>query len=75
MYSLDMGKWLTEDDVRVVIREETKKSSLRKTAKAYHLSAAYLSDILTGRRDVSEYVAGLFGFDKMVMTEVKFKKQ
>jgi len=66
---------LTEDEVRDEIREKTRASSLRRVAKEYSLSPAYLSDILTGRRDVSEHVAGLFGFDKTVTTEVKFQRQ
>lgn len=66
---------MTEDEVRDEIREKTKASSLRRIAREYHLSAAYLSDILAGRRDISEHVAGLFGFDKTVTTEVKFQRQ
>jgi len=70
-----MGKtYLTEDEVRDIIRERTKESSLRKVAGEMQLSPAYLSDILSGRRDISEYVAGLFGFDKTVTTEVKFQR-
>ena len=71
-----MGKtYLTENEVREEIREKTKASSLRRTAKEYGLSAAYLSDILADQRDVSERVAGLFGFDKFVTTEVKFQRK
>ena len=71
-----MGKtYLTEEEVREEIREKTEASSLRQTAKEYGLSPAYLSDILAGKRDVSEHVAALFGFDKTVTTEVKFERQ
>jgi hypothetical protein len=71
-----MGKTpLTEAQVRAEIRKVVDESSLRKTAKEYQLSPAYLSDILNERRDVSEYVAGLFGFDKEVTTVVKFWRQ
>ena len=52
-----MGKtYLTEDEVRDIIRERTKESSLRKVAGEMQLSPAYLSDILSGRRDISDRV-------------------
>lgn len=71
-----MGKtYLTEDEVRAAIRKVTQESSLRQVAAEKNLSPAYLSDILTARRSVSEYVAGLFGFDRIEKTTVKFQRQ
>ena len=66
---------MTEDQVRDEIREKTKASSLRRIAKEYGLSPAYLSDILSGQRGVSEKVAGIFGFYKTVTTEVTFRRK
>lgn len=66
-----MAKELTQDDVLEAIRKETAKSSLRKVAIDIEVSAAFLSDVLRGRRDVSDKVAEAFGF----IREVRITKQ
>jgi transcriptional regulator with XRE-family HTH domain len=67
-------KTYSADDVVDIIRKRTKESSLRQTARDLGLSASYLSDILLGRRDVSETVAEAFGYKREVVTEHKFTK-
>lgn len=67
-------KTFTQDDVLAVIRVRTEATSIRAVARELGLSAAYLSDILLGRRAVSETVAEAFGFQREIVTEIRFRK-
>lgn len=64
-----------ENDVRGVIGAEITATSLRKVAKRIGMSPAYLSDIMRNRRAISESVAGYFGFDREIYTEIIFRKK
>jgi plasmid maintenance system antidote protein VapI len=57
-----------------VIKARIGKSSLRTVARELELSAAYLSDVVRGRRAVSDTIAYKFGFDREIKTEVVFTK-
>jgi hypothetical protein len=72
-----MAKELTTEDVLKVIREDVEKTSLRKTATRLGCSAAYLSDVLRGNRQVGEDLAAQYGFNRTVKItkEVKFQRQ
>ena len=72
-----MGKELTTEDVLKVIREDVAKTSLRKTAIRLGISAAYLSDVLRGNRQVGEDLAACYGFSRTVKItkDVKFQRQ
>jgi transcriptional regulator with XRE-family HTH domain len=65
---------LTSDEILEQIREVISTSSLRQVAKDMGISAPYLSDILLGRRMISENVARVLGYERSVKTEVVFKK-
>jgi lambda repressor-like predicted transcriptional regulator len=67
-------KTYTQDDVLATIRTRTDASSIRSVAKELGLSAAYLSDVLLGNRQVSDKVAESFGFQREVVTEIRFRK-
>lgn len=67
-------KTYTQDDVLGVIHKEIAGSSLRKVAQGKGFSAAYLSDVTTGKLGVSENLAAAFGFIREVTTEVRFRK-
>lgn len=53
------------DVVRLLLRE-CDKSSQKKLAEQIGISPQYLSDILKGRREVSESVAEKLGFERVV---------
>lgn len=67
-------KTYTQDEVLAAIRKRTDASSIRSVAKELGLSAAYLSDVLLGNRQVSDKVAESFGFQREVVTEIRFRK-
>lgn len=69
-----MTKTYTQDQVLETIRVRTEGSSISGVARELGLSKAYLSDILLGRRAVSEQVAKHFGFRREIVTEVRFLK-
>jgi hypothetical protein len=65
----------TEEDVLEVIRARIADAdSLREVARQVEMSPAYLSDIKLGRRGISGEVAAKFGFERIVTTEIVFKK-
>ena len=67
-------KTYTNEDVVEVIRKRTAETSLRQTARELGLSPSYLSDIVLGRRFVSDSVAEAFGYKREVVVEHKFTK-
>ena len=70
-----MPRKLTEEDVLKEIRRVVTESSLRQTAGRLGISPAYLSDVLNGRRDISDAMAALFGFEREVVTTISFRKR
>lgn len=68
-----MAKTFTAEEVLNVIGEKIKGSSLRKVAKEISVSPAYLSDIMKKRRDISDFIAAQFGFERTVTRVVVFK--
>jgi DNA-binding transcriptional regulator YdaS (Cro superfamily) len=70
-----MPKKFTQEDVLDEMRKVISVTSLRKTAGRLGISPAYLSDVLNGRRDVSDNMAILFGFEREVLTQIFFRKK
>ena len=63
-----MSSTLTQDDARALIRQKVAKAkSAIKVAKELDISPAYLSDILAGKRDVSEAVAHKLGYKRLTV--------
>lgn len=65
---------VTSDAVLEEMRGIIAKSTLRKVAQQRGMSPAYLSDVMLERRGISAEVAKKFGFERIVKTEVVFKK-
>jgi hypothetical protein len=59
---------LSETKLRAALLERVKKAGMAKIA-AFRLgiSAQYLSDVINGRRDISEQLAEKLGYRKVVM--------
>ena len=66
-------KHIEEWQVLDAIRARTQASSQRVVAAEVGIKATYLSDILLGRRAISDRVAALFGFSRHVETVVFYK--
>jgi len=67
---------MDEDGIRKLLQAMVDKSGgIRPGARALGLSAAYLSDILANRRNVSMRVAGRLGYRRIDKTIVKFVKE
>jgi hypothetical protein len=69
-----MANMITSEDILEIIGKRIKESSLRTVAKEIEVSPAYLSDVMRNRRSVSDTIAGKFGFERIVKTEVVFRK-
>lgn len=67
-------KKVSKAEMLEIIRKDVEKTTLRKTAKRIGVTPAYLSDILRERRDISQTVAGLYGFERQAIKEVFFLK-
>lgn len=67
-------KTYTQEEVLGVIRALTEASTLRQVARDVGFSAAHISDVLSGKRGVSEAIAAAFGFEREVLTEVRFRR-
>lgn len=67
-------KKLTEDEVIAIIRKEVEATSGRAVAKRIGVSDSYISDILAGKRPVSDSIAFAYGFEREITTEVTFSK-
>ena len=67
-------KTYTQDEVLAVIRERTDSASIRQVAREIGVSAPLLSDMLQGKKAVSDRVAELFGFRREVLTEIRFRR-
>lgn len=58
----------TADDVLSVLRDEcTSLGSQKAWAKKQGVSPAYVNDILQGRREISDRVAEMLGFERHVI--------
>lgn len=64
-------EWQVLDEIRARVATA---ASLRKVGEDTGFSAGYLSDVLLGRRAVSDKLAGAFGFSKHVETIVYYEK-
>lgn len=64
-----MAKSLTEQQVREFIYGKAMDDSQKSLAKKMGISAGYLSDVLNGRRDISDSFARFFGFRKKITFE------
>jgi hypothetical protein len=62
------------DIVRMLKAAIAVAGSLRKWAKANDFSASYISDVMTGRRDVTERLAAAFGFERVNRWQKKVKE-
>ena len=69
-----MAKTYTSDEVLKAIKKRMEGSSIREAAEGYGISAAYLHDILRGKRAISKNAAEKFGFEQIVKKEVVFKE-
>ena len=69
-----MSKDLTQADMIGILKMLTSKASQRQVAKHFGISAAYINDIINGRRDVSEAVAAKLGYTRKVLYEVTHVK-
>lgn len=58
---------LTEAEVKTLLRKKVYAASQKEIAKELGISAAYLCDILQGRRDVSASVAAMLGLRRHVV--------
>lgn len=65
-----MTRALSVEDVKNRIWARTEGSSLRKVAKELGVSAAYLSDVMRGNRNISHKLAERLGF-KMKVVVIK----
>lgn len=61
-------KTLTTEQLREVLRARTRlDGSQKSTARKFHMSESFLSDILLGRREPSETIAKLLGYERGVV--------
>jgi hypothetical protein len=65
-----LEEWQVLDEIRARVMA----ASLRKVGEETGFSAGYLSDVLLGRRAVSDKLAAAFGFSKRVETVVYYQK-
>jgi plasmid maintenance system antidote protein VapI len=68
-------KEYSHDQVEKVIRERVARSSLRAVAREIGVSPAYLSDVLLGRRALTDRISLHFGFRKHVEVKTFFVKE
>lgn len=61
-----MAKTYTPEEVLKSLAARIAKSSLRQTAVHYGVSAAYLSDVMRGKRDVSKKLSAALGLTRTV---------
>lgn len=57
-------KFLTETDVVSLIRAECDKSSQKEFADKIGFTPAFISDVLSRRRDVSAWLADRLGYER-----------
>ena len=63
-----MAKTITHQDVLDGLRKRIGSSTLRKVAVELDISAAYLSDIMNGKRDISHKLSKALGLQRKVVT-------
>jgi len=67
---------MTEDQTRRLLREECQSAgSMRAWARKYNLSPAYVSDVLSGRRDIGPSICEALGLEKVTHYRVRFYKR
>lgn len=63
-----MAELLTPDDVLDVLRDECAEMGTQKAwAKKNGVSPAYVNDLLQGRREISDRVAEMLGYERHVI--------
>ncbi len=66
---------LTPDELRATMKDLAAKCGSQKAlADALHVSEAYLSDVLNGRREPGEKMLAGLGFDRIVVYRPHGKK-
>lgn len=65
---------VTRDYILRLIKERQKAQSLRQFAISLGVSAAYLSDVYLGKRDIGPKILGRFGFRKQKSSVITYYK-
>jgi hypothetical protein len=58
---------ITEDDMLVIVKEKVNGSRQCEAAKRLRVSTSLLSDVLNGRKGVSDQLAQKFGYERRVV--------
>ena len=67
---------MTEDDARRLLREQCETAGgQRAWARRHKLSAAYVSDVLSERRDIGPAICEALGLEKVIKYTVKFTRK
>ena len=69
-----MPKDLTTDDVRRLLREHTDVASQKHWAAEAGVSAAYVNDVLQGRREPGQAICDALGIERIVTYRFKRKR-
>ena len=65
-----MPEQIDQEEALKLLREYVSKQKNQRTAAMYlDIAPAYLSDILAGKRDISDYVARGIGYTRRIMYE------
>lgn len=64
-----MSETLTEKQVVEALKARTRQTSQRKVAAELRLSAAFVCDVLKGRREVTDRLARKMGYRRVVKFE------
>lgn len=71
-----MSKILTADDVRVMLRKECDKAGgIRAWSRAHSISAAYVSRVLRGEKEIGDSIATALGLRKNVAWGVDRRRE
>jgi hypothetical protein len=65
---------VTRDYILRLIKERQKSQSLRQFALSLGVSAAYLSDVYLGKRDIGPRILSRFGFRKEKSSTITYFK-
>jgi hypothetical protein len=67
---------MTKTQARALLRKACEEAgSLRAWAREHQLSAAFVSDVLLGRRNVGPAICAALGLTRIVTTKIAFKKE
>jgi hypothetical protein len=62
----------SKPDPIAILATQIEASSLRKTAKRHGISAAYLSDIMNGKRNPGEKILSSLGMRRVVRRTIEY---